>query len=41
MFDVDIIQPSTNQLLVSAAGKHVHANVFGDGGDIYLFDIKV
>lgn len=41
MFDVDIVLHSSTSLYVAAAGKAVHANTMGDGGDLYLFTIKV
>lgn len=36
MFHVDI---SADGSLVSAAGKHVHANVFGSGTDVYMAEV--
>lgn len=36
MFHVDI---SADGSLVSAAGKHVHANVFGSGTDVFLAEV--
>jgi len=41
MFDIDVFQPNPTSLYVSAAGKHVHANQFGDGGDLYFFNIHL
>jgi hypothetical protein len=41
MFDVSISQPSAHQLWVAAAGKHVHANLMGDGGDLYFLEIAL
>jgi len=31
----------TDRVWVAAAGKHVHANVRGDGGDFFVFDVVV
>jgi len=37
MFDVDIAYDNTlGGVVILGAGKHVHANVFGDGGDLYV-----
>ncbi len=38
MFHVDI---SPDGSLISAAGKHVHANVFGSGTDVYMAEITM
>ena len=39
---VDIVQHDrTKELLVVAAGKLVHANKLGDGGDLYSFLIPI
>jgi WD40 repeat protein len=35
MFDVDIARAPGGVIHVSAAGKHVHANITGSGGDLY------
>jgi len=36
MFWGDISNGPNNSVYLAAAGKHVHANVFGDGGDLFL-----
>jgi len=38
VFWVDAVGSSSNGISVLAACKHVHANIFGDGGDLYLVD---
>jgi len=40
MFDVDAVA-ANGYGYVAAAGKHVHANVFGDGGDLYVVQIPL
>lgn len=27
-------------IFVASVGKHVHNNVFGDGGDVFLFQVS-
>jgi len=39
MFDVGIFGAGPGGIYVVAAGKHVHANQMGDGGDLYFFNI--
>jgi len=37
----DVAHISGNTFRVVCAGKHVHANIFGDGGDAYAYDITL
>lgn len=41
MFGGDVAFLSHGVYRVVAAGKHVHANTFGDGGDAYAFDVTL
>lgn len=40
MNDVDVVA-LPGSVVVAAAGKHVHANVRGTGGDLYTFEVAV
>jgi hypothetical protein len=40
MFDIDIVAVG-NTAYVAAAGKHVHANQWGDGGDLYAIAVPL
>jgi len=40
MFDIDVIRIE-DTAYVAAGGKHVHANDFGDGGDLYAIEITL
>lgn len=47
MFSVDVVldpsasTPSTDVLYIASAGKHVPANVMGNGGDAYAWQVTV
>jgi hypothetical protein len=41
MFSADVVHRHGSTFRVTAAGKAVHANVRGDGGDAYVIDVTI
>ena len=41
MFDLSIYRKSEQELYLASAGKNVHANIDGYGGNLYFFDITL
>ncbi len=41
MFDIDVARGPGGTLLVSACGKHIHANTSGRGGDLFAMRLEI
>jgi len=41
MFDIDVARGPGGTLLISACGKHIHANTSGRGGDLFAMRVGI